>query len=72
MKTKSKKHGNEKYRGNRQKGSLVAVTAVVPRKVAQVINAEGMLLNKSVSKVVASILVSRYFKDDTLTIRKPL
>jgi hypothetical protein len=72
MKTKSRKHGNEGYRGNKQKGSLVSVTAVVPRKVAQVINAEGMLTNKSVSKVVAHILVSRYFKDETLTTRKPL
>jgi hypothetical protein len=69
---KKKTHGNTRYRGNKQRGKFIAITTVVPREVARVINAEGMLRDRSVSKVVAEILVSRYFEDSNLKVRKPL
>lgn len=67
-----KEHGNARYRGNKQRGKFVAITTVVPRAVAQVINAEGMLRDRSVSKVVAEILVTRYFEDAEMKTRKPI
>lgn len=59
-----------RYRGNKQKGKSVALTSIVPRRLAVVVNAEAMLRNRSVSVVIAEILAERYFEDAELNIRK--
>lgn len=68
MKTKTKK--TFRYRGNKQRGEVIALTSIVPRAVAVVVNAEAMLRNKSVSAVVSEIIIERYFTDASLAKRK--
>lgn len=70
MKTKTRK--THRYRGNKQTGESIALTSVVPRAVAVVVNAEAMLRNRSVSVVIAEILTERYFVGGDLTKRKTL
>lgn len=69
---KMKQRKPNRYRGNKQTGDSIALTSIVPRAVAVVVNAEAMLRNRSVSVVIAEILAERYFEGGDITKRKSI